>query len=274
MSNVDAQVAVDTRLRRFRFSPFRTTVWLLASVFFMLPLIAGAKFALQNVNDTFSLSPITQIGSQNGLPGSIWLSARLAFVAVILELVLMIPTVVYVHLRVPGVRRVMDVITLLPIIIPPIVLVLGITYVTPLALRENVYLLALLYVILAMPFVYRALDNGLAALDLKTIVEASKSLGANMFRTVLRVVVPNMRGAIMFAVIFTVASVMSEFTMAVFLFPSTPTLPVWVYDFWQASPHVTTTVAMLSLICSWLLLTAIVFFSGPERRQNKRSQKS
>ena len=40
-------------------------------------------------------------------------------------MVLMVPTMIYVHLRLPRFRRVMEVITILPIVIPPIVLIVG-----------------------------------------------------------------------------------------------------------------------------------------------------
>ena len=39
----------------------------------------------------------------------------------------------------------------------------------PLWLKASPYLLALVYVVLAMPFVYRSLDSGLGALDVKTL---------------------------------------------------------------------------------------------------------
>ena len=68
----------------------------------------------------------------------------------------MVPTTVYVHLRLPGVRRLLETVTILPIVIPPVVLIVGVLQVMPLSLRSSVWLLAIEYVVLAMPFAYRA----------------------------------------------------------------------------------------------------------------------
>jgi len=65
-----------------------------------------------------------------------------------------------------------------------------------------------------MPFAYRAIDAGLRALDLKTVVEAASSLGAGWVSTLCRVVLPNLATALLSAVVLTVALVLGEFTMA------------------------------------------------------------
>ena len=52
---------------------------------------------------------------------------------------------------------------------------------------------SLIYVVFAMPFMYRALDAGLRAIDLKTLTEAAESLGASLPRTLFRVILPNLR---------------------------------------------------------------------------------
>ena len=77
-----------------------------------------------------------------------------------------------------------------------------------------------------MPFAYRAIDAGLRAIDLKTLVEASNSLGAGWITTLFRVVLPNLRTALLSATVLTVALVLGEFTMAsLALFV---TFPVWI----------------------------------------------
>ena len=66
----------------------------------------------------------------------------------VLSIVLMVPTAVYVHLKLPRMRRVLDFVTILPIVIPAIVLILGVLAAAPLWLRSSPYLLSLMYVIL------------------------------------------------------------------------------------------------------------------------------
>ena len=43
----------------------------------------------------------------------------------------MVPTTIYVHLRLPQLRRTMEGITILPIVIPPMVLIIGVLKVAP-----------------------------------------------------------------------------------------------------------------------------------------------
>lgn len=258
------------RRRRIRWG--RGVVLTLAAAYFLLPMYAALKFALQDNNGNFSLSPVTAIPSQPGLGSAFFLSMRLAVVTVVLTMLLMVPTVIYVHLKLPRFRRVMDVITILPIVIPPIVLILGILHTAPVWLKSSPYLLSLVYVILAMPFVYRSLDAGLGALDVKTLVEASRSLGAGWVSTMWRVLVPNLRAALLSATVLTIALVLGEFTMA--SLDLWETLPVWIVNFDQNNLHISTAVAMLSLIATWLLLTLIVSLDRSHARLLRRNRDS
>lgn len=251
------------RLRVWRF-----VVLLLAGVYFLAPLYAGLRFSFENDANHLSLYAVRAIPSQPGFSTAFTLSLELAGIATGIVMVLMIPTAAYVHLKLPRFRRVMDVVTILPIVIPPIVLVVGLKDIAPLFLENTPYFLALVYVVLAYPFVYRSLDAGLTAIDLKTLVEASRSLGGNWVRTLWHVVVPNLRAAILSALVLTMALVLGEFTIA--SIEGWTTLPVWIYNFQQDDPHVSTAVCMLSLIGTWLLITVIVSLDRSESRRAKK----
>jgi putative spermidine/putrescine transport system permease protein len=237
-----------------------------AALYFILPIYAALDFSLQNLKGHFSLQPLTQIASQPGFGAAVSLSFRLSVLTLAIVLVLMVPTVIYVHLRVPRFRRVMEVITILPIVIPPIVLILGVLQAARpfLWLSSSPYLLALVYVVLAMPFVYRSLDSGLGALDLKTLVEASRSLGAGWTATMWRVLVPNLRSALVSASVLTLALVFGEFTMS--SLDGWVTVPVWIVQSSSDNPHVTTAVAMIFLLAMWVVLTVIVLLDRSHRR--------
>lgn len=258
------------RRRRIRWG--RGLILTLSAAYFLLPLFAALKFSLQDNYGHFSLSPVAAIPSQPGLGSAFFLSARLAVVTVVITMLLMVPTVIYVHLKLPRFRRVMDIITILPIVIPPIVLILGVLHAAPFWLKASPYLLSLVYVILAMPFVYRSLDAGLSALDVKTLVEASRSLGAGWISTMWRVIVPNLRAALLSASVLTIALVLGEFTMA--SLDLWETLPVWIVNFDQTDIHISTAVAMLSLIATWILLTLIVSLDRSQSRRLRRNRNS
>lgn len=239
-----------------RLRPWRGVVLTFAAGYFLIPLYAGLRFSLENDAGHLSLYAIRAIPSQTGFGGAFFLSLRLAAVTTVLTLVLMVPTATYVHLKLPRMRRVLDFVTILPIVIPPIVLILGVLDAAPLWLRSSPYLLSLVYVILALPFVYRSLDAGLSAIDLKTITEASRSLGGSWMRTLFGVVLPNLRAAVLSATVLTIALVLGEFTMA--SLDLWTTLPVWIFQFQQKDAHIATAVSMLSLIGTWVLLMVIV----------------
>jgi putative spermidine/putrescine transport system permease protein len=248
--------------RRRSFPVWRWAILLIAAVYFLIPLYAALRFA--------GLKAFTQVVGYTGFSSAIGLSLRLAVVTTILTLVLMVPTTIYVHLRLPRVRRVMEGITILPIVIPPIVLIIGVLKVAPGFLLSTPYLLALVYVILAMPFAYRALDAGLRAFDLKTMVEASNSLGAGWPTTLWRVVLPNIRTAMLSATVLTVALVLGEFTMA--SLDQYVTFPVWIVQFEQNSGPVSVAASLLALFVTWILLMLIVAIGGRGARRRGGSQ--
>jgi putative spermidine/putrescine transport system permease protein len=240
-----------------------------AAAYFIIPFYAAMQFSLANNNGKFSLQPLTQIADAPGFLSALWLSTQLAVATMVIVMVLMVPTVIYVHLRMPRFRRVMEVITILPIVIPPIVLIVGVDGVTPSWLKASQWLLALVYVVLAMPYVYRALDAGLGALDLKTLVEASRSLGSGWTTTIVRVLVPNLRSALMSASVLTLALVFGEFTIA--SLDGWQTVPVWIFLAPTDNPRINTLVAMIALLATCIVLTAIVSLDRSKNPNSRRS---
>jgi len=237
---------------------WRWVVLLIAAVYFLVPLLVAFRFA--------GIKSFGSVISQSGFTSSLGLSVRLAVVTTVITIVLMLPTTVYVHLMLPRVRRLMEGITILPIVIPPVVLIVGVLQIAPGPLKGTPYLLALEYVILAMPFAYRSIDAGLRAMDLKTIVEASNSLGANWVNTLLRVVLPNLTTALLSAVVLTVALVLGEYTMASLALYQT--FPVWIYVNSQYSGQISVAASLLSLFVTWLFLMAITV-AGTRRSRKK-----
>jgi len=244
------------RIKRVRWG--RGTALFLAALYFIVPFYAAMQFCLQDVNGHFTLQTFTQIAQAPGFYSALWLSTQLAVATMAIVLILMVPTMIYVHLRMPRFRRVMEVITILPIVIPPIVLIVGVDGVTPLWLKSSQWLLALIYVVLAMPYVYRSLDAGLGAIDLKTLVEAARSLGSGWVSIIWRVLIPNLRSALLSASVLTLALVFGEFTIA--SLDGWTTIPVWIYLTPTTNPRINTLVAMMALFGTALVLMLIVSF--------------
>jgi putative spermidine/putrescine transport system permease protein len=253
-----APAAAAARPRRRGPAPvWRWAILVIAGLYFLLPLYAALRFAGLKAFGTVFTSP--------GFLPALWLSVRLAAVTWIVSMALMIPTTVYVHLRMPAMRRLLESVTILPIVIPPVVLIIGVLQVMPLALRASVWMLGLEYVILAMPFAYRALDAGLRAIDVKTLTEASSSLGGGLFTTLWRVLLPNLRTAVLSATILIVAMVLGEFTMASLALKET--FPVWIVLFDQLNANISVAASFFALFVTWIFLMLITVIATRQSRR-------
>jgi putative spermidine/putrescine transport system permease protein len=203
--------------RRRKLNLFRYVVFTLFTLFFLLPLYAMVRFSLEGKKPgTWSVTAWTQIVSYPGLLSAIEITLELAVITCAVVLVLLVPTMIWIRLRVRGFTRAFEFLCLLPLTIPAIVLVVGLAPIYNKIEHYNLSALQLfwVYVILALPYAYRALATGLDAIDVTTMSEAARSLGASWFTVMWRVIVPNMRAAILNALLLTAALVLGEFTLA------------------------------------------------------------
>ena len=132
-------------------------------------------------------------------------------------LVILVPTMIWVRLRTPWAKGLVEFLCLLPLTIPALVIVVGLRnvylWVTYL-LGESALTLTFVYVVIVLPFAYRALDGALSSIDLQTLSEAARSLGAGWTTTIVRVVVPNIWSGILSAAFISIAVVLGEYTIA------------------------------------------------------------
>ncbi|MCK9893650.1 ABC transporter permease [Frankia sp. AgB32] len=242
---------------------WRWAVFTVAAVYFLVPLIAALEFSVRGRNGHRTLGAYGKILSEPGFGSSLWTSVKLGLMAVGITLALLVPTMTLVHLRFPRLRRVIELITVLPLVIPPVVLavgVLGAFRTAPQWLIGTPTILGFEYVILALPFAYRALDAGIGAVDLRTLVEASRSLGAGPVTELFRVVLPNLRTAVLSAAVLTLALVLGEFAMASLLLWET--FPSWVVHVGASEADVSVAVSLVALVLTWLLLMVLVTLGG------------
>ncbi|HEY4459424.1 MAG TPA: ABC transporter permease subunit [Pseudonocardiaceae bacterium] len=235
---------------------------LIAAIFFLLPIAASIEFSLRGRNGTHTLDTWTNLVSQDGFVQNLLISLELAGGTVVLTLLLMVPTMAWVHLRLPKLRRVLESICVLPMVIPAVVLANGVLVAFrngPQWITGTPVVLALEYVVLALPFTFRTLDAGMSAIPLATLVEAARNLGANWFTVLWRVVVPNLRTAILGSAILAAAMVLGEFTIANLLLMNT--FPVWTVQAGQQDPEVAMAASMLILLVSWILLMVMSLFA-------------
>ena len=237
------------------------TFWLLVgALYFLVPMAATFKFSLEGgTGPGLSLAAYREVLGDPAFRSTLWQSLQLALETTALCLLLMIPTVYLVHLKLPRARRAVELITVLPIVVPPIVLVVGILDIfqgAPEWFIGTPKILATTYIVLALPYAYRALDAGFSAIDVRTLTEAAQSLGAGWLRTILRVVLPNLRAAVLSAAFLTIAIVMGEFTIASLMLFNT--FPVYISLIGQSTAYPAAALALMSFAVTWILLLAVV----------------
>lgn len=187
-------------------------------------------------------------------------SVLLAVITPILMLALLLPTMTWVRLRLPGLSRTVEFICLLPLTVPAIVLVVGlspvyawVTYI----FGGNTVWLCFAYVVLVLPYAYRALDTGLRAIDVKTLSEAARSLGAGWGTVMWKIILPNLKTAVLSASFLAVALTLGEFTIAN-LYNRT-NLQVAMFLLGKSDAQISVAVAFLSLVFAFVVLFAMSF---------------
>ena len=243
--------------RSGKFPVWRWVILLIAGIYFLLPLYAAIRFA--------GIKAFGSVFTQPDFGSSLWTSVQIAAMTWAITMALMVPTTIYVHLRLPGMRRFLESITILPIVIPPIVLTVGVLQVFPVQLKATMWLLGFEYVILAMPFAYRAIDAGLRSIDLKTLTEASGNLGAGWLTTMWRVVLPNLGTSLLSATVLIVALCLGEFTMASLNLVTT--FPVWIVQTDQLDANISVSASIIALVVTWLFLMLIVTIGSRRGRR-------
>ena len=211
---------------------FAWLIFIVGALYFILPLFGAFVFSLQKVRGSIGFSAYAAAFANPDFLRTFLFSSLIAALTIVASLALIVPTAFWVNLRMPRWRGVVEFITLLPFVIPAIVLVFGVirTYGKPLTvfgipllppllsseLSTNIVLVAA-YTVLSLPYMYRATDNGLRAMDVRTLAEAAQSLGANWFTVLARIILPNLRTALLSGALLTFAIVIGEYTIAAFL---------------------------------------------------------
>jgi putative spermidine/putrescine transport system permease protein len=239
-------------------------VWLLvAAAFFLIPLIATLLFSLRSLqtNKCCSGSAYSLIIHDHQFWQTIRVSFVLALETIGLSLLLFVPTVYWVHLKLPRLRPVFGFMALVPFVVPPIVLVVGLLNLykgSPSWFYDKPYgFLATAYVILAFPYMYFALDAGFRAIDVHTLTEASQSLGASWRTTLARVILPNIRVAALGGSFLTLAIVMGEFTIA--SLSTFKTFPTYIQFVNETQPYEAAALSLLSFGIVWAAMLGLLF---------------
>jgi putative spermidine/putrescine transport system permease protein len=258
-----------SRSRRLRLQLFRVVVFLVFAAFFLVPIGAMFEFSTRGngLNAPRTLSAWQTIFQTPDLVAAILASLVLAVITSLGMLLLLVPTMIWVRLRLPRLNRVVEFLCLLPLTIPAIVLVAGLAPEyrwLSFNFSDSILTLGFVYLVLVLPYTYRTLHTGLAAIDIKTLSEAARSLGAGWPTVMGRIIVPNMWSALLNASLLSVAVVLGEFTVANLL--NYVNLQVSIALLGRANAGVSIAVAVASLMFAFILLVILSFFGRTRPR--------
>lgn len=245
---------------------------LVGAVYFLAPLVGTFQYSLTAVRDQITFAAYERAFADPRFVQSFVYSNILAVATIVVSVLLIVPTTYWVHMYLPQLRPFIEAITLLPFVVPAIVLVFGFIkiYSRPLDFfglfafepllstleKTNIVLIAG-YTVLSMPYMYRAVDNGLRAIDVRRLTEAAQSLGAGWGTILFRIILPNLRTALLSGALLTFAIVVGELTLATFL--GIPAFGPYLQQLGQHKAYEPSALAIVSFLLTWLAMGLISF---------------
>jgi putative spermidine/putrescine transport system permease protein len=239
----------------------------LGAAFFIIPLIATFSFSLKMKRGELSFDAYRSVFESDLFLSVLGYSAIASLFAIVLGILIVVPTAYWVRLRVPQMRPVIEFLSLMPLIIPPVVLVFGYVRIygtnsiLPLTMSEtgtNI-LLVIGYVVLSIPYMYRAVDNGMASIDIATLTEAAESLGASRLRTIAFVIFPNIRSAIVSGAFLTFSISLGEFVMTSLL--NRPAFGPYLVQMGQDFAYQPAALAVMAFAFTWVCMALMEVFA-------------
>ena len=248
----------------------RFWAWLVFGVgttYFILPLLATFEFSLRKRRGEYSFDAYRSVFEDPNFQATFTYSVVVAVFTILLGVLLVVPTAYWIRLRLPQLRPVVEFITLLPLVIPAIVIVFG--YIRMFGsnsalpflatARGTDALLVIGYAVLALPYMYRAVDTGLRTIDVRTLTEAAQILGAGWTTIIARIILPNVLIAVLSGAFLSFAIVIGEFTMASLL--NRPAFGPYLQNIGANSAYEPSALALISFAITWGCMSLIQILS-------------
>ena len=263
-----AEVTTASRRERRSFgAPWAWIVFIIGVLYFTVPLIATFEVSMR-AKPLFAA--YTNSFADARFASSLIYSFVIGVITVVLSIALIVPTAYWERLRAPRLRPFVEFVTLLPFVIPPVVLVFGLIKAfsrPPLPLTNtdigSSALLVFAYIVLSLPYMYRAVDSGLRAIDIRTLTEAAQSQGAGWFTILIRIILPNLRVALLSGAFLSLAIVIGEYTIASYL--ARPAFGPYLQLLGANRAYEPAAVSLISFGLTWLAMIAIALLGRGSR---------
>jgi len=246
---------------KHRAAPWQNALVGIFLFYMLLPIISTYVFSVATrwdrtiLPEGYTLESYTRAASSSYFFITLRNSLILSIGTVLVGIVIIVPTVYWVHTRLTKARPLLDVLMILPFGIPTVVLALALIQIynfRPLA--RSPYLLIGAVVVYSMPFMYRPVANALQAIDSHTLTEAGQSLGANVVQVLVEIIVPNIVSGILSGSLLVFATVFAEFTLTSLIVGARfKTFPLLLVEYTRINGSVAAAFSVISFTIAWLI---------------------
>jgi putative spermidine/putrescine transport system permease protein len=246
----------------------KSTLWILQwalilglTFYMLMPIVGLIRFSTRAANgitfkyylDAFS-DPSFYSFLGNSLLAGLW--------TIVLTLTLTTFTLYWAYLKARWLLPLLEFLSLLPFVVPAVTLGVGLIQVfstPPLRLTGTPYLLIGAYVVVTLPFAYRAIENSLQGANVLTLTEAAENLGASWWRIFIEVILPCVWSGVVSGGLLVLSYVLGEFTLALFLVGSSfQTFPLYIQQLYSYQPQYAIVMSLLSFFSTWLVAWLLV----------------
>ncbi|HEY3367314.1 MAG TPA: ABC transporter permease subunit [Symbiobacteriaceae bacterium] len=192
-------------------------------LYLLVPIVGTALYSVAVRWDSsllpqgFTLAHYQALFSDLKAVNAMWRAVVVSVVTVVLLWLIVTPAVVAAHLYLPGMKRVLEIASIVPYAFPPVILAIGLIQLyskPPLPISGTPTILVLAYGVICLPYMVGAIGNSLQAIDGHTLMEACESLGATRWTAYRLVILPNIAPGLVSSGLLTFAVALGEFVLA------------------------------------------------------------
>lgn len=213
-----------------------------------------------------------------------WISFQLAAITTAILFVLSVPFAWYLSQTTSKYKAILEAITALPLVLPPSVLgfyiLVILSHNSPVGtFFDEVFGIKLVFnftglvvasCFYSLPFMVQPLQGGFESLN-KNMLEASYISGKNKIETIIKVALPNMKPALMTALIITFAHTVGEFGVVLMLGGSIPgetkVASVAIYEFVEIMDYQSAHIySAIMVAMSFIVLLSVYIFNGKMKK--------
>ncbi|MEA3384503.1 MAG: molybdate ABC transporter permease subunit [Campylobacterota bacterium] len=212
------------------------------------------------------------------------LSFKLAGITTLILFIISVPLAWYLSQTKSKMKPFWESLTALPIVLPPSVLgfyiLVALSHNSPIGLFfEETFGIQLVFnftglvvasCFYSLPFMVQPLQSGFESIN-KNMLEASYCAGKSKIETILKVALPNIKPALMTAIIVTFAHTVGEFGVVLMLGGSIPeetkVASVAIYEFVEVMDYTKAHIySAIMVVISFLVLLSVYIFNGKQKK--------